>query len=438
MGGRKRKQFDKNHRRSRKPLISRHFSRKRGIVPRPAIYLLHPVPAKTYAGSGWLLGYLEEVVVVIRRTSIGLAACVALAACGVEESSPQGPVGTVSTPGAGMQTDAPGAPGEGAPMSSGDPAPQPSGGQPPGAQPPGDQPPPAAPTDPATPPGGAGAAAPPTGDNGPAMIPMGPVDGDPAAPVVEIPGIACGGVVNPLAIAAANHTIGGREVIVDYPCGKNEGAHVTFILNLHGTMPEESLKFYQHANFSAYRLATSHNLVQVAPKTKAASGQWGNGDGGVDEPHLLEVVDWVYETFSQFQIVSMWVVGHSWGSGYASRFVCHDHFADRATGVVLMSGPSPVACSDRVSVIGSTGEVDTGNPNLEGAASSHGCGPRMDLANVGETQIEAWPCPAGAAGKPDFVFRNYTWLGRGHQVAPGDWAHEAGVDDLVNAIKSIE
>jgi pimeloyl-ACP methyl ester carboxylesterase len=278
--------------------------------------------------------------------------------------------------------------------------------------------------------------------------PTGPVDGDPSAPLVAVPDIACGGVVNPLAIAAANVQIGGRGAMVDYPCGKHEGARVVFILNLHGTMPNEALKFYQQANFSAYRLVapdasgvSPYNIVVVSPKSVATTGQWGNMDGGADRPYLFDVIDWTYKTFSKFQIEHMWVVGHSFGAGYTADFACSPELKDKVQGVVLMSGgpflPAP-GCIERLSILSSKGEKDLPGIvplDLTAAASGHGCGPLTEQPDLGgPTKVTSWDCPAGTK----YVFRRYLWMGRGHQISPGDWAHEPGIDDMVDSIMSVQ
>ena len=51
-------------------------------------------------------------------------------------------------------------------------------------------------------------------------------------------------------LAQPNFKVDDRDVILDYPCNKHEGAPMTFILNLHGTTPVEQ-HFYQEGYFSA-------------------------------------------------------------------------------------------------------------------------------------------------------------------------------------------
>jgi pimeloyl-ACP methyl ester carboxylesterase len=172
--------------------------------------------------------------------------------------------------------------------------------------------------------------------------PAGPDDGDPSAPVIATPNLACGpGRV--LGTGAPNVMIGGR-VFAAYPCNKHKGARVTFILNLHGTMETEDLKLYQIGYFSAHTLVDSHNLIMIAPK--AVGSQWGNGDNG-DQPHLMDVIAWTYDTFKDFDIRAMWVGGHSWGASFTARFGCLPALADEVKGLILMSGGGTATCQAR-------------------------------------------------------------------------------------------
>jgi hypothetical protein len=184
-------------------------------------------------------------------------------------------------------------------------------------------------------------------------------------------------------------------VILTYPCNKHEGAAVTFVLNLHGTMPEEDLKLYQHSYFAASSLTDSHNLIVAEPKSVVS--QWGNGDNGQDLPHLYEVIDTVYSLFgSKFHINGLWVAGHSWGAMFAKSFVCDAKLAERARGVIGMSGGSTgvgggglggflgggggagtTGCADRISQVHTVGDQEVsggvpGLPDRTAAATKHG------------------------------------------------------------------
>jgi pimeloyl-ACP methyl ester carboxylesterase len=218
---------------------------------------------------------------------------------------------------------------------------------------------------------------------------------------------------------SANTKIGGRDVIITYPCNKHEGARVTFILNLHGTMMDESLKFYQHGYFAAYALASSHNLIVAEPKSVVS--QWGNGDNGQDKPHLYEVIDWVYSNFgTKFKIAGLWVAGHSWGSMFAKTFACDDKLKERVRGVIGMSGgatgvgsgiggftggggASTAGCADRVSQIHTVGDQEAGAtggvPDQTAVATKHGCQAKMGPKDIGNMQmLTEWPsCSPGWA-----------------------------------------
>jgi hypothetical protein len=247
-----------------------------------------------------------------------------------------------------------------------------------------------------------------TGGGGGPLLPSVPEDGDPNGPVVTADGVPCGPNPSLFGLTSTNVTIGGRGVHVAYPCNKHKGAPVVFILNLHGTMPSEELKLYQVAYFSANTLVDSHNFITAAPK--AVGSQWGNGDGGVDLPHIMEVIDWVYTTFADFDIRAMWVAGHSWGAMYSTNFACDPAVADKLRGAVLQSGSGMnPACAADISVISSAAEDDIG-PVIDqgGVPAGHGCGaPETNM--VGNNVETYWPdC------SPGFAHANYLMLGKGH------------------------
>jgi hypothetical protein len=241
-----------------------------------------------------------------------------------------------------------------------------------------------------------------------------PQDGDPSAPVVAIPNITCG-VPRVLGLPQTNVTIGGRGVHVAYPCNKHKGAPVTFFLNLHGTMMDESIKLYQVGYFSAHNLVNSHNLIMVAPK--AVGSQWGNGDNGADDPHLMAVIQWVYDTFKDFDIRAMWVGGHSWGGAFTAKFGCKPELADKVKGLVMMSGGGVggfggAACADKVAVILTTAEGDNRMPSDQSMlAMTHGCQTAMSEVIL-NNQHTFWP-----ACTPGFVHANYYMLGKQHATS---------------------
>jgi len=254
----------------------------------------------------------------------------------------------------------------------------------------------------------------------------GPEDGDPAKPVVSLSDVPCrDGAGGGFGFPSANLKVDDRDVILDYPCNKHEGAPVTFILNLHGTTPVAQ-HFYQEGYFSAYQFATSHNLIIATPSSVVE--QWGNGDNGADEPYLMHVIDYVYSHFGdKFQIKAMWVGGHSWGAFYASTFVCKDYIADKVKGVIIMSGsPNPPACSDRISVIDTNAEMDIGPPLEQGNwPTTHGCDASM-MQTLGNNTETFWPnCD------PGYVHANYLMLGKMH----ADFMDKEVVQSIVDWIK---
>jgi hypothetical protein len=271
-------------------------------------------------------------------------------------------------------------------------------------------------------PGSAGAGMPPPSFDG-------PENGDPNAPVVELADPACGGAGG-FGLGSANYELGGRGFIVDYPCGKHEGARMTFILNLHGTTPLD-LHFYQHNYFAAHQFMDSHNLIVITPSSVVQ--QWGNMDNGEDRPHLMAIIDWVYTAFSKFQITSMWVAGHSWGAFFAKTFVCDPEIMDKARGVVAQAGGARnPACIDRVSHIHTIGELDMGGvlPDQSAAATAHGC----DAMITGPEMVGNNRHRYHANCDPGWVHSDYFMLGKMH----ADAIDREVVQSIVEEIKATE
>jgi hypothetical protein len=265
-----------------------------------------------------------------------------------------------------------------------------------------------------------GSAAPPQPQSAP-----GPDDGDPNQPVVMLSEVACkqsGGLAFG---AGANFKVDDRDVIIDYPCGKHEGAPMTFILNLHGTTPVDQ-HFYQEGYFSAFKYVASHNLIIATPSSVVQ--QWGNGDNGQDLPYLMHVIDWVYKTLgSKFDIRSMWVGGHSWGAFYTAQFGCKPELADKVRGLIIMSGsPSLPACASKMSIIDTNAEMDIGPPLDQGMLPmQHGC-KAAQMNMLGNNTQTLWPdCT------PKFVHSNYLMLGKMHI----DFMDDVVVKSIVDLIK---
>jgi len=271
--------------------------------------------------------------------------------------------------------------------------------------------------------GGAGAAAPAgmggAGMGGAGMVatPMnpftGPLDGDPAKPMVAVPNVPCGAPNVSFAGAPAGNMvkITNRDVFVAYPCA-HEGAAVTFYLAIHGTLNEGQKIPFTLTNFPVHTKVDSDNFIVVAPQ--AIDTQWGRMDNGMDLPHLHEVIDWVYATFSEkFSIRGMWASGGSWGSAYLSTFACDPKLETRLTGVRMIVGSGCPSCSSRLSCIVGEQELEEGGgmmltdaqkdarimaQGVERYALMHGCDARTGPTNIGPVRAWNWPnCDAGWA-----------------------------------------
>ena len=238
----------------------------------------------------------------------------------------------------------------------------------------------------------------------------GPLDGDPAKPMVSIPGVPCGAPAGGFGAAPPSVKITNRDVVVAYPCA-HEGAAVTFFLFLHGTLQEEQKVAFTMNAFSIHKLVDSHNVIVVLPK--AIGTQWGNGDNGADAPHLSEVVDWVYATFGdKFNIRSMWAQGGSWGAAYlAGTFACDAKYQDKLRGIQLVVGGGCPRCSNRLSCIVAQQELQLGNgmalsdaaremavdsAGIAPYAMQHGCMGKTAPMTVGASKY--WPYPGCQQG----------------------------------------
>jgi hypothetical protein len=271
--------------------------------------------------------------------------------------------------------------------------------------------------------------------------PIGP-DGDPGKPMVSIPGVKCGVPQVSSTSLPPTVQIGNRDVVVTYPCA-HEGAQVTLLFTLHGTLQDAQKIPFTMTSGPFYRLTDSHNIIYVLPK--AIGTQWGNGDNGQDLPHLYDVVDWVYATFgTKFNIRSMWAQGGSWGAAYlSSTFACDPKFQTRLRGVRMVVAGGCPACSDRLSCIVAQQELERNNGNpmtpeqrnaaAEGAnispfAVMHGCSPKTGPADVGNTKHWQWPgCNSG------FVHSYY--LAPGKHADPWD---PIAIEKTAQEMKSIE
>lgn len=270
----------------------------------------------------------------------------------------------------------------------------------------------------------------------------GPVDGDPSKPMVSVPGVPCGAGKGGFGAAPPTVKIGGRDVVLFYPCA-HEGAAVTFLFTLHGTLQEaQKVAFTLNAG-PFHTLADSHNIIYVLPK--AVGTQWGREDNGTDLPHIHEVIDWVYTTFGEkFDIRSMWAQGGSWGAFYlSSTLACDKKLESRLKGVRLIVGGGCPACSSRLSCIVAQQELEKGmgmalSPEgremladqsaIPTYAKQHGCEAKMGPKDVGNTKYWSWPnCQKG-------------WV-HSYYLAPGQHADPwdpVAIKQTADEMKSIE
>jgi hypothetical protein len=280
------------------------------------------------------------------------------------------------------------------------------------------------------------------GGTGGTPSPDGPVDGDPAAPMFAVDGVPCGAPTVGFTGSPPTVQIGGRDVVVAYPC-VNDGAQVTFFLFLHGTLQDAQKVPFTMAAFPIHEFVDSHNVIVVVPK--AIGTQWGRMDDGQDLPHLYEVVDWVYATFGQkLSIKSMWASGGSWGAFYLSTFACDPMFEDRLRGVRMVVGGGCPSCSNRLACIVAQQELELGmgsalsadaqdmavmRANIDGYATTHGCDARTGPTSYGPVRAWTWPnCDAG--------FAHSYYLGAGEHA--DRWDDPTSMMHMVEEIKSIE
>ena len=273
---------------------------------------------------------------------------------------------------------------------------------------------------------------------------MGPLDGDPAKPMVTIPNVPCGAPNVTFAGAPAGNMvkITNRDVFVAYPCA-HEGAAVTFYLAIHGTLQEGQKIPFTLTNFPVHKKVDSDNFIVVAPQ--AIGTQWGNGDMGMDLPHLYEVIDWVYMNFGEkFSIRGMWASGGSWGSAYLSRFACDPKLEQRLTGIRMIVGAGCPACTTRLSCIVGEQELEEGGgmpltepakemkimaSNVERYAMMHGCDARVGPTMIGNVRAWNWPnCDNG--------FQHSYYLGPGQHA--DRWDDPMYVDHMTKEMKAAD
>ncbi|MBN1654718.1 MAG: hypothetical protein JXA30_13185 [Deltaproteobacteria bacterium] len=150
----------------------------------------------------------------------------------------------------------------------------------------------------------------------------------------------------------------------------------------------------------------------------------------MDEPHLMEVIDWVYSTFTGFNTRSMWVGGHFWDFFYTASFAFKPAIADKVKGAIVMSGGRAYrACAANISVIATAAKNDIGPlPDPGSIPTSHRCDAQQQ-ETLGNNTHMFWPnC------SPDFVHANHLMLGKGHI----DYMDAELVESIVDWIKIAE
>lgn len=126
----------------------------------------------------------------------------------------------------------------------------------------------------------------------------------------------------------------GRKFFLDYPCDLKPGEKVTFILKLHGA---GGIGNWQRHYFPASDYVQKYRLV-VATPTAATATPIRRWDGAADDAHLQNITDFVFQSFGQKTVKSMWLAGHSQGGFTSRRIVCSDYFKGKVDGWLSLSG----------------------------------------------------------------------------------------------------
>jgi hypothetical protein len=249
---------------------------------------------------------------------------------------------------------------------------------------------------------------------------------------VVIDSVRCGAMLDDN-LASPFTMVDDRKVFVDYPCDLEAGSPVTFVLNLHGTQSVEDGKHYIREYNKLGENSQKYGFVVATPIS--IGSQWGRGDNGQDAPYLAHVVDWVYSSFSGYDINQMWVTGHSWGAAYSLEFVCKPEYEDKIRGLLFMSGGASLPmCADRLSIIATVGETDIvpGQPDQSTIAAAHGCDPRSERM-MGQDKVSEWAnCDRG------WVHQDYLMLGKGHGFNPIDWPDADMTTAIAEAVHATQ
>lgn len=182
----------------------------------------------------------------------------------------------------------------------------------------------------------------------------------------------------------------GREFFLDYPCDLRPGEKVTFILNIHGG---GSIGNWQRHYFPARDYKEKHRLVVATPTaaTDSPVRMWQP----VDDAHLQNIADLVFEQFGRENIRAFWLAGHSQGGMTSNRIICTPYFRDRVDGWLSLSGgrlgPAQIP-ADFFGPSGPPAALAAGDPNTPrpGAAAMVDC----DFSYIftsGELEITGLP-----------------------------------------------
>lgn len=125
-----------------------------------------------------------------------------------------------------------------------------------------------------------------------------------------------------------------RKFYLASPDPLDDQEELTFILNLHGG---GSFGAWQRLYFPAQDFVDQYRLV-VATPTAATAEPMRHWVAEVDDEHLRNVVELVFQRFRLDRIASFWLAGHSQGGLTSNRLLSTDWFADRVDGWLSLSG----------------------------------------------------------------------------------------------------
>ena len=125
----------------------------------------------------------------------------------------------------------------------------------------------------------------------------------------------------------------GRSFFLDYPCDLKPGEKVVFILSIHGA---GSIGNWQRHYFPAVELKEKYRLVIATPTAATATPlrMWTE----VDDAHLQNITNLVFDRFGAKNIKAFWLAGHSQGGFTSNRIVCSPFFRDKVDGWLSLSG----------------------------------------------------------------------------------------------------